>query len=98
MKNMTAPMKVKALATAALLSSPVSGTTNAPIAEMPKAIEPVMLMAAILQMISFGLQHHNLSQTAMSAWPLATRKQIEPNASGAQPMLLPAASTHHVGR
>ena len=82
-KNIPAPMKVNELATVALVTSPVSGTMKAPAAEMPNAMDPIMLMAAILHVSNCGFQHHNLSQTSMSARPLAARKQIEPKASGA---------------
>jgi hypothetical protein len=45
-KNMTASIKVKELATVALFSSSVSGTTKSPVAEGSKEMGPSILMAA----------------------------------------------------
>ena len=77
-KKQTAPRNVKALVAAVFRSSPVSGTTHEVTAAIPKKTEPSMLSQAILHGAPRRLQ------TAASASPLATRKQADPRASGAQ--------------
>ena len=76
-------MKVNELATVALATSPVWGTIRAAMAETPNATDPVRLMTAILHIRPSGFQHHSRWHTSPSARPLATRKLIEPNRSGA---------------
>ena len=51
-------MKVNELATVAFATSPVAGTMRAATAEMAKAMEPIMLMPAILHTRLSPFQHH----------------------------------------
>ena len=62
----------------------MDGTTSDVTAATPNAIDPTMLSAAIRQTFEPRRQHTHRPQTPMSASSLATRKQTEPNASGAQ--------------
>src|SRR5262245_59569642 len=60
----------------------VFGTTKDATAETPNAIDPAMLSAAITHGRSCGRQDHHVWVTANNAIALATRKQIDPKASG----------------
>src|SRR4051812_8385093 len=73
----TAPSDVPALAIRALTGSPLAGSTSEATAAMPNATEPSRFTAAI--------RHPgDRYPTATHATIDATRKQIDPAASGAQ--------------
>ena len=65
---------------------PVSGSTNAPTADMPKNTEPAMFSQVHRHVRACGSQSPSRSVVATTANALATRKQIEPQASGRHPL------------
>ena len=61
-----------------------SGTTKDPTAEAAKAIDPTRFSAVIDHDRLRGRHDHRTPLTSTHANPLATRKQIDPSASGVQ--------------
>jgi hypothetical protein len=82
MKKHTAPTNGPRLVSSALQTSPVAGTILDATAETPNATEPAMLATPIFHTRCLGRPTPTLRGSFTSANPLATKKAIEPNASG----------------
>src|SRR3954471_21076611 len=80
----SAPRAVPAFSTAALTGSALDGSTSDATAATAKATESAMLTATVRQDRDRPRRQIHRPQTSANASSLATRKQIDPKASGAQ--------------